>query len=114
MHIQNIEPGPPKKIALAVPVMFPVPTRPPMAMERAWNALIPEPVFCVGNEHRIICRNKRICGNFRRIENSRPQPKEKITRGSPHTKLSTEIINSAIFISPATYLSEYNIFKLYL
>tara|TARA_B100000959_G_scaffold118601_1_gene124671 strand:- start:8891 stop:9076 length:186 start_codon:yes stop_codon:yes gene_type:complete len=36
-HIQNIAPGPPNVIAKATPLIFPKPTVPDRAVERAWK-----------------------------------------------------------------------------
>ena len=85
-------------IALAVPVIFPVPTRPPMAMARAWKGVSPELALLFLKEQLSICLNSLICGNFKVIENRRPQPKEKMTRIGPHAKLSTAVIISLTVI----------------
>ena len=97
-HIQNTAPGPPNIMALAVPVMLPVPTRPPMAMDSAWKGDRPELALLFLKEQLSICLNSRICGNFNAMENSRPQPSEKITRMGPHAKLSRAVINSLTVI----------------
>ena len=38
-HIQKIAPGPPIRIAVATPPMFPLPTVEAKAVDRAWNFL---------------------------------------------------------------------------
>ncbi len=45
-HIQNTAPGPPIPIAVAVPAMLPVPTRPDNAIDNAWKEEIPFSDFC--------------------------------------------------------------------
>ena len=39
-HIQNNAAGPPMKIAIATPPIFPVPTVPERAVLNAWNGLV--------------------------------------------------------------------------
>ena len=36
-HIQNTEPGPPATTAIAIPAIFPVPTRDAVDIQKAWN-----------------------------------------------------------------------------
>ncbi len=51
-HIQKIAPGPPIAIAVATPTMFPVPTRPEIAKEKAWKGVIPLSDFSPLNSKR--------------------------------------------------------------
>ena len=45
-HIQKMAPGPPEIMAVAQPVMFPVPTWAAMEVARAWKELMPSlPAF---------------------------------------------------------------------
>ena len=37
IHIQNTDPGPPATTAIAIPAIFPVPTRDAVDIQNAWN-----------------------------------------------------------------------------
>ena len=68
IHIQKSAAGPPMKIAIATPPMFPVPTVPDKAVLKAWKGVVsPLLSLYLFPEKRIFqaLLKKMICGNLR-------------------------------------------------
>src|SRR5690625_6080534 len=81
-HIQKTAPGPPMAIAVATPAMFPVPIRPDMAIENAWNELTPlSDDFPLNNKLTIVLSNLT-CTNRVRIEKYNPPIIQSATKKS--------------------------------
>tara|TARA_B100001113_G_C21104336_1_gene620167 strand:- start:761 stop:1090 length:330 start_codon:yes stop_codon:yes gene_type:complete len=91
-HIQNIAPGPPKEIAIATPLIFPIPTIPAIWLETLSKEVIPF------SELLLLLRSLNECLKYNMgvsldlIEKYNPPPISNRTKIGPFHKTSAEVI----------------------
>ena len=105
IHIQKTAPGPPIKIAVAVPAILPVPIRPPTVVANAWNG--DSALSCLlspfSSRHFAISFTLRTCIPFNRTVNHTAAIIRNTHITGCHTMSFTVFItftNNSIFSTP--------------
>ena len=107
-HIQKMAPGPPRAMAVATPTMFPVPTRPDRATQKASKeempCLLPSSAFSApAKSERIISPKRRTCTKRVRKEKYSPAPTNSTTSAGLQTmefRMETIFSNMGYCVRP--------------
>ena len=87
IHIQNTAPGPSNAMAVATPTMFPVPTLPDRAIQKASNDDMPSAPRLLLNRERTISPRRRTCTIRVQMEKNSPAPSSSTTSAGFQTIL---------------------------
>ena len=98
-HIQKMEPGPPRQMAPATPMMFPVPTVAPRAVHSARKEEVPSSACGLRSIPAKVfaaAANSLICGKPALTEIHMPVPRIRTSIGIPHITLYADKSASVI------------------